>query len=155
MSHLTSAELLRFRDGRPVAIGDSRARSLRDMRKHVGSCLQCTQALLELHASREALTRRAARRREDANGTASALPLDASPADTATTLRAIVNERVVPPPAELSFGHLQPGAQSPNRWLIVGFAVLAAVFAASQMLETEPPPPPPPSPPPVMVELGG
>jgi hypothetical protein len=124
-AHLSTSELLRVRDGRPHGLGEARWRTLRDLRAHVHGCLQCTAALVELHYARVGMQQRAEREGASAMG-------PASKADAAPSLRALLQERDVPPPSQWLpvSDPAVPGSINISRYLIAGLVLVVAAGSA-------------------------
>ena len=137
-AHLSTSELLRVRDGRPHGLGEARWRTLRDLRAHVHGCLQCTAALVELHYARVGMQRRAERAAGAAEG-----PM--SKAEAAPSLRAMLQERDVPPPSQWLSDPAVPGSINISRYLIAGLVVVVAAGSA-WFLRPDTPPDMPPGP---------
>ncbi len=118
-AHLSNADLLRVRDGRPHGLGEARSRPLKELRTHVKGCLQCSVAMLELHYARVAMQQRRA---------STAHPGAAN--DDTPSLRALLDRRDVPPPSQWSRDPSLPGPINRSRYLIAGFVLVVAAGSA-------------------------
>lgn len=142
-AHLSSAELLRLRDGLPGSLRETRARSLRDLRTHTTGCLKCTEALLDLYHARSVLSQRAP---TAANASATPLQEPAPTASTApsapATLRDVLQQRDVPPPSAGPVADTLPAPFERRRFIFAALIVVVAAASAWYLRKDEPAPAP-------------
>jgi hypothetical protein len=140
-AHLSSAELLRLRDGLPGSLREARARSLRDLRTHTKSCLKCTEALLDLYHARSILGQRAATSGNVSDSSSvRAAPAGSGSPSAPATLRDVLQQRDVPPPSAGAVTDALPAPLDRRRFVFAALIVVVAAASAWYLNKDAPAP---------------